>query len=205
MAEWEALWPLKRMPVLVDEGRLVAEASIIIEHLGLFHPGLVPDDPRAALDVRFMDRFFDNYVMAPTMRIVFDAIRLPEKTAARRMSWKRGRSSTWRIAGSMAACGVESGRAATRSRWPTARPRRRCSMPTGCIRSARHTKASGLPPTTARPPLVRARRRRRAPLSRSVPARRTEPRLGQTGGNHVTGCTFPRNPGRQSASKPSEE
>ena len=54
-AEHEALWPLKRMPVLVDEGRTVVEASIIVEHLGLHHPGsvrLIPDDPRSALDVR---------------------------------------------------------------------------------------------------------------------------------------------------------
>ena len=29
-AEHEALWPLKRIPVLVDEGRTVLEASIII-------------------------------------------------------------------------------------------------------------------------------------------------------------------------------
>src|SRR5439155_18260572 len=51
-AEHEALWPLKRIPVLVDEGRTVVEASIIIEHLGLHHPGpvrLIPEDPRAAL------------------------------------------------------------------------------------------------------------------------------------------------------------
>ena len=62
-AEHEALWPLKRMPVLVDEGRTVVEATIIIEHLSIHHPGpvrLIPEDPRAALDVRMMDRFFDN-------------------------------------------------------------------------------------------------------------------------------------------------
>jgi glutathione S-transferase len=79
-AEHEALWPLKRMPVLVDEGRTVVEATIIIEHLGLAHPGpvrLIPEDPRAALDVRMMDRFFDNYVMTPMQKLVSDAIRAP--------------------------------------------------------------------------------------------------------------------------------
>lgn len=79
-AELGALWPLKRMPLLVDAGRPVMEATIIVEHLDLHHPGpvrMVPSDPRAALDVRFMDRFFDNYVMTPMQRIVFDAI-LPE-------------------------------------------------------------------------------------------------------------------------------
>jgi len=45
-AEHENLWPLKRIPVLVDEGRTVVEASIIVEHLGLHHPGpvrLIPE------------------------------------------------------------------------------------------------------------------------------------------------------------------
>ena len=69
------------MPVLVDQGRTIVEASIIIEHLGLHHPGsvrLIPEDPRAALEVRMMDRFFDNYVMTPMQKIVFDHIRTPE-------------------------------------------------------------------------------------------------------------------------------
>src|SRR6476646_10537311 len=81
-AEHAALWPLKRFPVLVDEGRTVLESSIIIEYLALNHPGpvrLVPDDPRAALDVRLMDRFFDNYIMTPMQKIVFDSMREPER------------------------------------------------------------------------------------------------------------------------------
>jgi glutathione S-transferase len=80
MAELTALWPLKRFPVLVDAGRTVLEASIIIEHLGLRHPGpvrLIPHDTGSALDVRMMDRFFDNYIMTPQGRIVFDSIRAP--------------------------------------------------------------------------------------------------------------------------------
>lgn len=77
-AEFAARWPLKRMPVLVDGGRTVIESSIIIEYLGLHHPGpatLIPADARAALEVRMMDRFFDNYVMTPMQRIVFDHMR----------------------------------------------------------------------------------------------------------------------------------
>ena len=80
-AEHEALWPLKRMPVLVDAGRTVVEASIIIEHLGLHHRGpveLIPEHPRAALDVRMMDRFFDNYIMTPMQKIVSDRLRVAE-------------------------------------------------------------------------------------------------------------------------------
>ena len=76
--ELTTLWPLKRFPVLVDDGRTLMEASIIIEHLALAHPGpvkLIPASPDAALDVRLMDRFFDNYISTPQQRIVFDAIR----------------------------------------------------------------------------------------------------------------------------------
>ena len=80
-AELEALWPIRRFPVIVDGGRTIVEASIIIEHLGLEHAGpvqLVPEDARAALQVRMMDRFFDNYVSTPQQRIVFDSIRPAE-------------------------------------------------------------------------------------------------------------------------------
>ncbi len=78
MAEFAALWPLKRMPVLADEDHTVAEATIIIEHLCLHHPGpirLIAQNPRAALEVRMLDRFFDNYVMTPMQKIVTDRIR----------------------------------------------------------------------------------------------------------------------------------
>lgn len=77
-AEHAARWPLKRMPLLVDGGRTVVEASIIIEHLGIHHPGpvrLIPAEPAAALEVRMLDRFFDNYVMTPMQKIVGDCLR----------------------------------------------------------------------------------------------------------------------------------
>jgi glutathione S-transferase len=75
------LWPMKRFPVLVDGERTVVEARCIIEYLGLTRAGpvrLIPDDPLAALEVRMMDRFFDNYLATPQQTIVFDALR-PER------------------------------------------------------------------------------------------------------------------------------
>jgi glutathione S-transferase len=78
MSELEKHWPLKRFPVLVDNGRVFPESSVIIEYLLIRHPGpvrLIPTDPEAALEVRIMDRFFDNYVMTPMQRIVADFIR----------------------------------------------------------------------------------------------------------------------------------
>lgn len=79
-AEFAALWPIGKMPILTDRGRTIAESSIIIEYLGLHHRGPVPlvphhADPDVALKVRMMDRIFDHYVMTPMQQIVFDRIR----------------------------------------------------------------------------------------------------------------------------------
>ena len=74
----EALWPLKKFPVLRDAGRTVIESSVIIEYLALHYPGpvrLLPSDPGKALEVRFLDRYFDNYVMNPMSKIVTNQLR----------------------------------------------------------------------------------------------------------------------------------
>jgi glutathione S-transferase len=63
--------------VLVDDGLTVVESSIIIEHLDQHHPGpvrFIPNDPEAALEVRLMDRFFDNYSMSAMQKPVFEAL-----------------------------------------------------------------------------------------------------------------------------------
>lgn len=79
--ELARLWPIRRFPLLVDGTQTIMAASCIIEYLGLSRPGparLLPEDPRAALEVRMLDRFFDNYVSTPQQRIVFNALRPPE-------------------------------------------------------------------------------------------------------------------------------
>src|SRR5262245_37002337 len=76
-AELAALWPLKRFPVLVDGERTILEATTIIEHLQLHHPGrvrLIPDGS-AGIEVRMLDRIFDNYVMTPMQKIVGNQLR----------------------------------------------------------------------------------------------------------------------------------
>lgn len=88
VAEWLRRWPVARFPLLVDGERQVAETSLIIEYLQLAHPGpvrLLPADPLAALEVRFLDRFFDLYVM--------NAMQVAVDTALRRypMNLEKGR------------------------------------------------------------------------------------------------------------------
>ncbi|MEN3146889.1 glutathione S-transferase family protein [Neorhizobium sp. IRAMC:178] len=76
-----SMWPVKRFPVLLDGEKRVFESSIVIEYLGVHYPGpvkLIPTDADAALDVRMMDRFFDNYISTPQQKVVFNAIR-PEE------------------------------------------------------------------------------------------------------------------------------
>lgn len=81
MTELKARWPFARFPLLVDDGRTVVESTIIIEHLMLAHGGRVrwlPEEPREALEVRFLDRFFDNDVMAAMQKPVFAALKQDE-------------------------------------------------------------------------------------------------------------------------------
>lgn len=76
-AELVSLWPLKRFPVLVDQGRTILEATTIIEYLQIHHPGavrLIPDDD-FGIEVRMLDRVFDNYVMTPMQKIVANQLR----------------------------------------------------------------------------------------------------------------------------------
>lgn len=74
-----ALWPLGKMPLLVDQGRPIPETSIIIEHLQRHHAGpgrkLIPIDPDQALEVRLWDRLFDLYVMTPMQACTADLLR----------------------------------------------------------------------------------------------------------------------------------
>lgn len=82
-AEWLQRWPLQKFPLLVDDGRSVVETSIIIEYLQLKHSGparLIPQDADAALEVRFLDRFFDLHIMDPVQFAVAGVLqRIPLK------------------------------------------------------------------------------------------------------------------------------
>jgi len=83
-AEWQLRWPLRKFPLLVDDEDSMVESSIIIEYLQLHHPGpvrLLPADPLAALEVRFLDRFFDLHVM-DAMQVAVDSAlkRIPTKS-----------------------------------------------------------------------------------------------------------------------------
>jgi len=65
--------PGGHIPVLVDGDSVVVEATGIVEHLAVHHPGpspLIPTDFAEAAVARMIDRVFDNYVMGNMQRVV---------------------------------------------------------------------------------------------------------------------------------------
>ncbi|HEX5354547.1 MAG TPA: glutathione S-transferase family protein, partial [Rhodanobacteraceae bacterium] len=77
-AEFAERWPIKKFPLLVEGDRQVMEATSIIEYLDVHHPGpsrLISKDADAAIEVRMLDRFFDNYIHTPLQKIVLNQLR----------------------------------------------------------------------------------------------------------------------------------
>ena len=77
MARLKTLWPFGKFPVLVDDGAVIAETTCIIEHLQACHPGpnvWIPDGAEGRR-TRFLDRFFDTYVMNAAQPAVNNALR----------------------------------------------------------------------------------------------------------------------------------
>ncbi|HTV95012.1 MAG TPA: glutathione S-transferase family protein [Steroidobacteraceae bacterium] len=88
-AELKALWPIGKFPMLRDGDTTIVESSIIVEYLTLHHPGsvrMIPTNEREALQVRFMDRFFDSYVMTPMQTLVADRMRTGKEHDAKRIA-----------------------------------------------------------------------------------------------------------------------
>jgi glutathione S-transferase len=71
-ATFLAIAPLGKFPVIVDDGRTIAESSILLEHLDVDHR-LFP-----SLAARAGDRFWDLHVHGHMQRIVGDRLRPPD-------------------------------------------------------------------------------------------------------------------------------
>jgi glutathione S-transferase len=73
-ADFLAVWPIGKFPVLRDEveKRVVPESSIVIEYAC---PKMIPSDAAEALEARLLDRLFDFYLNEPVGKIVTDKFR----------------------------------------------------------------------------------------------------------------------------------
>ena len=69
--------PFGMFPLIIDDGRPVFESTPIIEHLQAHHPGpntWIPDGEQGR-SARFLDRFFDLYVMGNMQKAGNDILR----------------------------------------------------------------------------------------------------------------------------------
>ena len=76
-AELKRRWPFGKFPLLVDDGETVIESTPIIEHLHARHRGpndWIPEGGEGR-HVRFLDRFFDTYVMGNMQKAGNDVLR----------------------------------------------------------------------------------------------------------------------------------
>ena len=158
-----------------------SRSTPIIEHLQAHHPGpngWIPDG-EAGRRVRFLDRFFDLYVMGNMQKAGLDILRPEESRDPFGVEQAREPSCAPPMTGWRRISATGRGRSARRSRWPTAPPRRRYSMPTGSRRSA--PSGRGSPPIARGCSLIRSwlARSMKAGLIGIFPAGRARPRLGE--------------------------
>ena len=70
-------WPFGKFPLLLDDGEPLIETTPIIDYLDVHYAGPNRWIPRGEMEqrVRFLDRFFDLYVMTPVQKVVGDRLR----------------------------------------------------------------------------------------------------------------------------------
>ena len=76
-AELKRHWPFGKFPVLLDDGEPLIETTQIIDYLDFHYPGPNAWLPKGEMEqrVRFLDRFFDLYVMENMNKPVADRLR----------------------------------------------------------------------------------------------------------------------------------
>lgn len=96
-APFAEIAPFGKFPVLVDGPHIVPEATIIIEHLDrvVDAPAMIPTKPDAALEIRLLDRLFDNYVMTPMQAFVEQAMGMAGDAQVERAKSTLDRSYAW--------------------------------------------------------------------------------------------------------------
>jgi len=70
-------WPIRKFPLLLDDGEPLIESTPIIEYLYAHYRSSNDWIPPGEMEqrVRFLDRFFDIYVMGSMQKIVGDELR----------------------------------------------------------------------------------------------------------------------------------
>jgi glutathione S-transferase len=79
-AAFQAVWPLAKFPVLVDEAarQTIPESSLVVEYLARTRPSaasLLPADPERSMAIRLADRLIDSYIHLPFQQVVNERMR----------------------------------------------------------------------------------------------------------------------------------
>lgn len=100
-AEYQAIYPLGKVPLLVtDDNKVVPESSIIIEYLDQVQvePRLIPIDADQSRNVRLWDRLADLYLCLPVMNMLFESKKPEaEQCAADIEKWSRTLGTMYRM------------------------------------------------------------------------------------------------------------
>ena len=95
-AKYRDIYPLGKVPLLVlDNGHLIPESSIIIEYLDTHFesgPRLIPKDPEESRRTRFKDRMQDLYLNESVTTLIFESWKTEAERNAEGMEKARFRA-----------------------------------------------------------------------------------------------------------------
>ena len=91
-AAYREVYPMGKVPMLMDDDHMVPESSIIIEYIDhLADPKLIKGDANQSRKIRLKDRMFDLYLNEAVVTILFQGMKPEEERDAERIetAWHR--------------------------------------------------------------------------------------------------------------------
>ena len=97
VAHFAEIAPFGKFPILADGKHVIPESTIIIEYLDhvVASPAMIPAEPDAAMEVRLLDRLFDNYVMNKMQAFAERAMGIAGEAQVARAKATLDRSYAW--------------------------------------------------------------------------------------------------------------
>lgn len=96
LAKYRDVYPMGKIPCLVlDDGHLIPESSIIIEYIDdMGAPRLIDGDSERTRKIRFKDRMLDLYLNDPIVTLLFQGMKPEDQRDVERMATAQFRIDT---------------------------------------------------------------------------------------------------------------
>jgi len=96
LAKYRHVYPMGKIPCLVlDDGHLIPESSIIIEYIdSMAEPRLIDGDSEQTRKIRFKDRMLDLYLNDPIVTLLFQGMKPEDQRDPERMKTAQFRMDT---------------------------------------------------------------------------------------------------------------